>query len=99
MTESTGGDRLRRRDFLKAAVAAAAAGSLSPHRLRAAVMPASQALQVVSLGNGEAPAIQFQGVSGWYGSAHGADVARARRGDLPSDPHRCRAVGGRGPHQ
>lgn len=68
MSESTGWDKLRRRDFLKSTVAAVAAGSLSPRRLAAEVMPSPQALQLMSLGNGEPPAIQFQAYPGGTGA-------------------------------
>jgi len=67
-------DGLRRREFIKAAAAALAAGSLSPglaraierdSELRAEVL---QALQAVALGNAEPPALQFQAYPGGTGA-------------------------------
>jgi Asp-tRNA(Asn)/Glu-tRNA(Gln) amidotransferase A subunit family amidase len=74
MTDSWGPDGLARRDFLKTAAAAVAAGSVNPAALAAAapeVAPGSTPLQeprLVALGNGEPPALQFQAYPGGTGA-------------------------------
>jgi len=69
-------DRIDRRDFLRAAAAAAAVGTLDPSSLAAAdrdflsaLAPQSQeGPPLVPLGNGEPPALQFQAYPGGTGS-------------------------------
>jgi Asp-tRNA(Asn)/Glu-tRNA(Gln) amidotransferase A subunit family amidase len=74
MDESRRRDDLKRRDFLKTAAAAMAAGSVSPGTLAAAepalgppATPLQQA-QLFALGNGEPPALQFQAYPGGTGA-------------------------------
>ncbi|MDP2957588.1 MAG: amidase, partial [Longimicrobiales bacterium] len=60
---------LERRDFLKAVAAAAAGGALAGSPLAAQVVPGQQqAPPPIPLGNGEAPAIQFQAYPGGTGA-------------------------------
>ncbi|MEX2467392.1 MAG: amidase [Gemmatimonadota bacterium] len=89
---------IQRRDFLKTAAAAAAAGALSPTSLvastdarTAGMAPSAEAyaLQVAALGNGEPPALQFQAYPGGTGALmeklwkeHGADAFQRTPIDL-----------------
>lgn len=73
--DSASGAAFERRDFLKAALAAAAAGVWSPEPLAAHGLPegdrdALRVLQeqVAALGNGEAPALTFQAYPGGTGA-------------------------------
>jgi len=72
MSERTGPDRLKRRDFLKTAAAAVAAGSVSPSALEgqpgvvATAWP--QQASLIALGNGEPPALQYQAYPGGTGA-------------------------------
>jgi Asp-tRNA(Asn)/Glu-tRNA(Gln) amidotransferase A subunit family amidase len=68
---------MQRRDFLKSAAAAAAAGALAPAGLAASPRSATgptaapglqEAQQLVALGNGESPALQFQAYPGGTGA-------------------------------
>ncbi len=74
MDTSDGRDRLRRRDFIKAAVTAVAAGSLTSRELRAEALArpvawtVRQELGLLPLGNGEPPAVAFQAYPGGTGA-------------------------------
>lgn len=69
-----GAPGMERRDFLRAAAAAAATGALTPSALGAAPPDAGRALlrqqevPLAPLGNGEAPALQFQAYPGGTGA-------------------------------
>lgn len=61
---------IKRRDFLRAAAAAAAAGAVRPSELVAQPMPRAPRQQagIYALGNGEPPALQFQAYPGGTGA-------------------------------
>jgi Asp-tRNA(Asn)/Glu-tRNA(Gln) amidotransferase A subunit family amidase len=76
MAEPSGSDALKRRDFLKTAAAAVAAGSMTPGTLAGAELrktpsvaaTGAQELELLPLGNGEPPALQFQAYPGGTGA-------------------------------
>jgi len=74
MADPIGSDALKRRDFIRTAAAALAAGSLSPAHLEAlesdptALAAVLQEVQSSALRNGEPPALQFQAYPGGTGA-------------------------------
>jgi len=97
-------ERLERRDFLKAAAAAAATGAIAPttlfadERIRRGVPDAVGALQerqevpLVPLGNGEHPAVVYQAYPGGTGALyerwHREGVDPFRKTAIPIEPWR-----------
>jgi Asp-tRNA(Asn)/Glu-tRNA(Gln) amidotransferase A subunit family amidase len=94
------GASIQRREFLKAAAAAAAAGALSPGELAAlgvdpgvvrfdglrsdGALDALQEAQIVALGNGEPPALQFQAYPGGTGAL--LEKLWREHGGIPFEP-------------